>query len=145
MSKDKLCSRDVVRTPSDKVQLKESLRTLKESGLTFGDCIGVFGLDTESSLIARVAKEDYGREGEVELDDRTVLSPGEDGVYVLGWLFVPKSFFQKESVEEAIGDTRCSDCKTTDEIVATYCGNFCPGHLKAHVEHCKLCAAEFGQ
>ena len=39
--------------------------------------------------------------------------------------------------------TTCSECDSTTDMVSTFCGSFCPDHLKKHVEHCAVCAPDF--
>jgi hypothetical protein len=41
----------------------------------------------EAAFIAAAA-EKYGRDGEIEVDDNAVVSHGDRGAYVMGWLYI---------------------------------------------------------
>jgi hypothetical protein len=71
--------------------LIQRLCALKREGLTFSDCVRMFGVSTGRSAIAQAAKLSYEEEGSIEVGGTTVLSRGQEGVYVMAWLFVPKS------------------------------------------------------
>ena len=60
---------------------------LEAMGLQFGDCLQAFANDTSDGYV--LAARDEAREGELEVDSRTVVSRGDDnGAYVLAWLWV---------------------------------------------------------
>ena len=74
----------------------------KIEGLKFADCVKFFanrdGDERKANTreererhqsIVQMAKDEYHRDGEVEVDDTTVLSEGEDnGAYVCAWVWV---------------------------------------------------------
>lgn len=73
-------------------------------GLTFADCVRFFGERTaREQRIAQLARARLKREGELEIDDVTVVSEGEDnGAYVMAWVWLDFSGapgFSKEPVE----------------------------------------------
>jgi len=76
------------------IALQERLAALIEEGLTFSDCVKAFGDDRDSDPYASMAKTKHAVEGEVEIDDTTVISISEgphgreEGAYVMGWLWV---------------------------------------------------------
>ena len=65
-------------------------------------------MNTEVEELRRVAiidmaRDQHGREGEVEIDDNAILSEGEDnGTYVQAWVWVDfnGTQFDKEAEEE---------------------------------------------
>ena len=70
-------------------QLLQALQKLADQGLTFSDCLQIFGVNRDEDPHARAAQANNGREGELEFDDRLVVSRGDDpGAYVLGWCWV---------------------------------------------------------
>lgn len=69
--------------------LQRRLQALEAAGLTFSDCLQVFGVPTDSHPLARAAVLARHEEGELEFDERTVVSESEDGAYVLAWVWQP--------------------------------------------------------
>jgi hypothetical protein len=68
--------------------LQELIR-LKARGLSFGDCLRAFGVDRGSDPYARTVFQKHHRDGEIEIDSRTVVSLSDDGgAYVMAWLWV---------------------------------------------------------
>jgi hypothetical protein len=66
-----------------------ALRALMAQGLTFSDVVDVFGDTPDSSPHLAYAREHCTREGELEVDERAVISDGADaGVYCMAWLWV---------------------------------------------------------
>jgi hypothetical protein len=73
--------------------LRQELKALKERGLSFADCVKVWGVDpdakTYEGALARAAKEQFEQEGHTEFDDSIVVSLGDDpGAYVMAWVWV---------------------------------------------------------
>ncbi|HZO99877.1 MAG TPA: hypothetical protein VFD30_06270 [Terriglobia bacterium] len=66
----------------------EALRAIE--GLTFGDCVEFFGeQDSRERRIAKLARKRLTDPGELEIDEPTVLSEGDDnGAYVMAWAWV---------------------------------------------------------
>ena len=73
-----------------KITPQQELAALKSKGLTFSDCIKLWGVDRDSDPYAAAANKKYGSEGQVEIDDTTVLSDSSEGQYVLAWLWIGK-------------------------------------------------------
>lgn len=73
---------------SDRSQLMRQLQRLLAKGLTFDDCVEVFGEKTTDSPVASLAKQRLQDEGRLEIDDHTVVSYSADGgAYVLAWIW----------------------------------------------------------
>lgn len=65
------------------------LKLMIREGLTFAECVQAFGVDRDTDPYAKAAHEMYHRDGELEIDDTTVLSgSGDNGEYVLAWVWV---------------------------------------------------------
>jgi hypothetical protein len=67
------------------------LRALaKIKGLNFSDCVQFFGEKTgRERRTAAIARSRLSDEGQLEIDDTTVISEGEDnGSYVMAWVWV---------------------------------------------------------
>lgn len=83
-------------------ELLTQLRALKEHGLTFTDCVTVFGETTETSPYVAAAKL-CQIDGELEFDDPTVVSEGDDaGAYVMAWYWIPNE--EDSTMEETPHD-----------------------------------------
>lgn len=69
----------------------QALRALIDDGLGFAECIHAFG--EEDSPFIEAAREEYvsGSDGDVDIDQTTVVSQSDDGAYVLGWMWVSNS------------------------------------------------------
>lgn len=80
------------------------LRTMKDSGLTFSDCVKVFGVDRDSDPLASAAKRFYGEEGSLEFDDTLVVSGEacEGGAYVMCWQYVTSEMAGVETEHEDV-------------------------------------------
>jgi len=70
---------------STKLKALERIR-----GLNFADCVAFFGEKSDRERrIAMLGRERLTRDGELEIDDTTVVSEGEDnGSYVMTWSWV---------------------------------------------------------
>ena len=70
-------------------RLALGLQRLARDGLDFSKCVRTFGVKADLDPIARTARVNYQREGELEIDEYTVVSRGEDcGAYVMSWLWI---------------------------------------------------------
>lgn len=78
-------------------EIQKKVEELKAQGLTFADCVKVFGVDSASDPFAQAAKAQYGSEGSIEFDDHVLVSmseepgPSNEGVgnaYVMAWVYV---------------------------------------------------------
>jgi hypothetical protein len=56
-------------------------------GLTFGEVVNLFGESSDNPYVA--AALDKQKDGEIEVNDPAVVSPGDDpGAYVMAWIWV---------------------------------------------------------
>lgn len=69
--------------------LKGRLSELVAEGLTFSQCVEAFGVKRDENPFARAAREQHAEEGQIEIDDITVVSGCDrpDGDYVLAWVW----------------------------------------------------------
>ena len=122
------------------------LAALVGDGLRFGDCLAAFASEPDDPF-AQAARENYqsGSDGDIDLDDRPVLSPSDDGAYVLAWVWVSKEdagISQEDDADESLSpiptpftdksisdDDLCSDCKhcTYSPGESSSCGKGWPG------------------
>lgn len=65
----------------------ETLSVMKENGLTIGECISTFAVSNEDPYVKK-ARELIAGSDDVEIDDKTTTSIGEDGAFVLSWMWV---------------------------------------------------------
>lgn len=71
----------------DDNELAAALRHLRHKGLTFSQCVEAFADPAEARTVEKA--RGMAREGELEVDEITVVSRGEDnGAYVMAWLWV---------------------------------------------------------
>ena len=72
---------------------------LDDAGVTFSDCVAAFAAPADNPLV-EAARGRYHRDGEIEIDQNTVLSgsEGTGGDYVLAWVWV-------NAPEEVDGDS----------------------------------------
>lgn len=71
------------------MNLVDGINKLKEAGLGFRDCIAAFSEDDDNPYV-KAAREIHHVEGEVEVDEFTVVSKDDDaeGAYVMAWVWV---------------------------------------------------------
>lgn len=66
----------------------QTLIALKQANLTFAECINAFGVASDTDPYAKAAMAE-ARDGEIEVDDITVLSgSGDGGEYVMCWMWI---------------------------------------------------------
>lgn len=75
---------------------EKELATMMQNGLTISDCIIAFAkLNTENDLsLIELARDQHHQDGEVEIDDFTVVSipaDNETGAYVLAWVWAERN------------------------------------------------------
>jgi len=63
------------------------LAELKEEGLTIGECITAFAVSNEDPYVRKARELIIGGDDH-EIDDKTTTSVGDDGAWVLSWLWV---------------------------------------------------------
>ena len=68
--------------------VQKQLKTLIEKGLVFSDCIAAFGVNAATTPVVQEARDIYASD-DLNIDTETVLSEGEDGTWVMAWVFVP--------------------------------------------------------
>ncbi len=64
----------------------EILASLKNDGLTIGECITALAVPNDDPYVV-AARQLVDGGNDVEIDDNTTTSVGEDGAWVLGWLW----------------------------------------------------------
>lgn len=62
------------------------LRALKDEGVVFADFAEVFGLRVDGNEFLERAKESLC-DDELEIDDYTFTAEGEDGTWILAWVW----------------------------------------------------------
>lgn len=68
------------------------LEQAKRLGLTFSDCIQAFAAtEGDDKIYAEHARAQLQRDGQVEVDESTVVSASDTGAYVMAWLWVSAS------------------------------------------------------
>jgi hypothetical protein len=80
----------------DDDDFKGVLELLKAQGLTFGMCTQVFGESINNSEYVATAIANYNKDGEVEVDDTSVVSHSVEGAYVMAWVWVSDNDLPKE-------------------------------------------------
>lgn len=114
------------------VQARALLQEAKKLGLSFSDCVAEFGVDRDSDPYAHAAHAAYHTDGEIEIDDTTVLSDSEKGNYVLAWCWIGKNEYPNgtDSDDEPCrfhNHYRCpNDGTTWDDWWSCACNDKCP-------------------
>jgi len=75
-------------SPASSEAMMQELQELKKEGLGFSACIEVFGERRENNPYATAVFEADHVDGELEVDDVTVVSMSDDGAYVMSWIWV---------------------------------------------------------
>ena len=68
--------------------VQKQLKALIEKGLVFSDCIAAFCVNAATTPVVQEARDIYASD-DLNIDTETVLSAGEDGTWVMAWVFVP--------------------------------------------------------
>ena len=76
--------------PETSATNEQTLAALKANGLEFGDCVVAFAEDDDNPYV--VAGREMMDGGDLEMDDKVVISESDDGAYVMAWKFVSKEF-----------------------------------------------------
>lgn len=79
--------------PTPDSELEAQLRDLIARGLRFSQVLPAFAERNtpEAKAVIAKARDTIEREGELEIDDSTIISEGaDDGAYVLCWVWVPE-------------------------------------------------------
>lgn len=115
---------------------------------TFSEAVNAFGVELESDPYAKAAKRIYGEDGRIEFDDHVVLSTGDEGAYVMAWVWVPNSALEPEA-QAAVGDQpsdssfvtsqflnhyKCPSCgHTWSDVWTAQCDDDCPSCGARHI------------
>jgi hypothetical protein len=78
-------------TQNTKVTSQQALAALIDAGLTFSEAVEVFAArqSEQDQTLIHLARERHHVDGEIEIDDDTILSESEDdGFYVMAWVWV---------------------------------------------------------
>jgi hypothetical protein len=73
-----------------------------QNDVKFADCVEAFATDNNNPHVA-IARNEYHRDGEIEIDDRVVVSESDHGAYVMAWIWVdtPDGVDEEEDDAEA--------------------------------------------
>lgn len=115
---------------------------------SFSEAITAFGVPRESNAYAKAAQRLYADEGRIEIDDQVVVSEGDEGAYVMAWVWVPDSALQGDS-SGASGDPtpagsfvtsqfrnhyKCPKCDHVwSDVWSAQCDDDCPACGTRHV------------
>lgn len=75
---------------------------LVDDGLTFSEVVNIYGADQSDGdkATATQAREEWTREGQIEVDEGAFVSRGDDpGAYVMAWVWVDDP--EQDEEEEA--------------------------------------------
>ncbi|MBE7540614.1 MAG: hypothetical protein HS122_19670 [Opitutaceae bacterium] len=79
---DKLCERLQASSARPEV-----LASLKDEGMTIGECVTALAVPNDDPYVL-AARQLVQGDNDTEIDDNTTTSVGEDGAWVLGWIWV---------------------------------------------------------
>lgn len=69
-------------------------------------------LDADDTAYIAIARHQYGRDGEIEIDDDAVISRGDKrGAYVAAWVWVAADVPETDDDEDDDMAGRCDDCE----------------------------------
>ena len=80
------------------------LATLKANGVEFSDCVAAFAEDDDNPYV--VAGREMMDEGDLEMDDKVVISKSDAGAYVLAWKWVSNEDASLEEAEDESNDEK---------------------------------------
>ena len=80
------------------------LATLKANGVEFSDCVAAFAEDDDNPYV--VAGREMMDEGDLEMDDKVVISKSDAGAYVLAWKWVSNEDAGLEEAEDESNDEK---------------------------------------
>jgi hypothetical protein len=95
-----------------------------------------FEVSPEDEALIAKAREEYVHDDEIEIDDNAVVSCGEDGAFVMAWVFIRYPDEEIECVE-------CTKPVLRSESMSTPCGSIHEDCLSAHAQDCDICRSEF--
>ena len=90
--------------PESTVTGVQLLATLKANGVEFSDCVAAFAEDEDNPYV--VAGREMMDEGDLEMDDKVVISKSDAGAYVLAWKWVSNEDANLEETEDESNDEK---------------------------------------
>ena len=90
--------------PESTVTGVQLLATLKANGVEFSDCVAAFAEDEDNPYV--VAGREMMDEGDLEMDDKVVISKSDAGAYVLAWKWVSNEDASLEEAEDESNDEK---------------------------------------
>ena len=90
--------------PESTVTGVQLLATLKANGVEFADCVAAFAEDEDNPYV--VAGREMMDEGDLEMDDKVVISKSDAGAYVLAWKWVSNEDAGLEEAEDESNDEK---------------------------------------
>ena len=90
--------------PESTVTGVQLLATLKTNGLEFSDCVAAFAEDDDNPYV--VAGREMMDEGDLEMDDKVVISKTDAGAWVLAWKWVSNEDASLEETENESNDEK---------------------------------------
>lgn len=75
-------------TPATAPTVKQRLTELKRQGLSFADCLAVFGHRAEDNPYVAAAYKSFVDDAGIGFDQHAVVSESEDGAFVSAWVWV---------------------------------------------------------
>ena len=90
--------------PESTVTGVQLLATLKANGVEFSDCVAAFAEDEDNPYV--VAGREMMDEGDLEMDDKVVISKSDAGAYVLAWKWVSNEDAGLEEAEDESNDEK---------------------------------------
>ena len=90
--------------PESTVTGVQLLATLKANGVEFSDCVAAFAEDEDNPYV--VAGREMMDEGDLEMDNKVVISETDAGAWVLAWKWVSNEDASLEETENESNDEK---------------------------------------
>jgi hypothetical protein len=90
--------------PESTVTGVQLLATLKANGVEFSDCVAAFAEDEDNPYV--VAGREMMDEGDLEMDNKVVISETDAGAWVLAWKWVSNEDASLEEAEDESNDEK---------------------------------------
>ena len=90
--------------PETTVTGVQLLATLKANGVEFSDCVAAFAEDEDNPYV--VAGREMMDEGDLEMDNKVVISETDAGAWVLAWKWVSNEDASLEEAEDESNDEK---------------------------------------
>lgn len=111
---------DQAEQPQPNTRTAQEVRALLDAhGIRFRDCVDAFGATRKDNPYVLTAQSLHHNEGEVEIEDTTVLSEADEGVWVMAWIWVSKNDAENypERLEELMPAARAARDLTEEQSV----------------------------